>query len=74
MRKLPTQRAVPKETDRRLWPRQKRERRHPAETGVGQLLVVDAQPLPRQGLQVGSRFEEMGVEDVRAIRAVKRSM
>ena len=34
-------------------------------------LLVDAQPLARQGLQVGDRFKEMGVEDLRAIRAAE---
>ena len=37
----------------------------------GPFVVVDAQPLTCQGLQVGNRFEEMGVEDLRAIHAVE---
>jgi hypothetical protein len=35
---------------------------------VGPLLVVDAQPLARQRLELGDRFEEMGVEDLRVER------
>ena len=68
---VPVKRTVPWETDRPLWARQKGEGRHPAEAVVGPFLVVDAQPLTRQGLQVGNRFEEMGIEHLRAIGAVE---
>jgi hypothetical protein len=38
---------------------------------MGPFLIVDAQPLARQRLQLGDRLEEMGVEDLCAVGAVE---